>query len=83
LDEQWERIEPLPPSNAGRRGHPFGDNRRVVGDHVHNPDARALSSACADVGRKPRAFYVEVATIRSHGTVKHQVKHDKRPVAQL
>lgn len=29
-DKQWERIEPLLPSNAGRRGHPFGDNRRVV-----------------------------------------------------
>lgn len=29
-DEQWARIEPLLPSNAGRRGHPFGDNRRVV-----------------------------------------------------
>ncbi len=29
-DEQWERIEPLLPSNEGRRGHPFGDNRRVV-----------------------------------------------------
>lgn len=29
-DEQWERIESLLPSNAGRRGHPFGDNRRVV-----------------------------------------------------
>jgi transposase len=29
-DEQWERIEPLLPSNAGRRGHPFGDHRRVV-----------------------------------------------------
>lgn len=29
-DEQWERVEPLPPSNAGRRGHPFGDNRRAV-----------------------------------------------------
>lgn len=28
--EQWERIAPLLPSNAGRRGHPFGDNRRVV-----------------------------------------------------
>ena len=29
-DEQWARIEPLLPSNAGRRGHPFEDNRRVV-----------------------------------------------------
>jgi transposase len=29
-DEQWERIEPLLPSNAGRRGHPFGDVRKVV-----------------------------------------------------
>jgi transposase len=28
-DEQWERIEPLLPSNAGRRGHPFGDVRKV------------------------------------------------------
>lgn len=24
------RIEPLLPSNAGRKGHPFGDSRRVV-----------------------------------------------------
>lgn len=29
-DEEWARIEPLLPSNAGRRGHPFGDSRRVV-----------------------------------------------------
>ncbi|MFI2639334.1 IS5 family transposase, partial [Micrococcus luteus] len=29
-DEQWERIEPLLPSNQGRRGHPFGEHRRVV-----------------------------------------------------
>jgi transposase len=29
-DEHWERILPLLPSNEGRRGHPFGDSRRVV-----------------------------------------------------
>lgn len=29
-DQEWERLEPLLPSNAGRRGHPFGANRRVV-----------------------------------------------------
>ncbi|MFC4372432.1 transposase, partial [Citricoccus nitrophenolicus] len=29
-DEQWQRIEPLLPSNQGRRGHPFGEHRRVV-----------------------------------------------------
>ncbi|MCC0766393.1 IS5 family transposase [Micrococcus luteus] len=29
-DEQWAWIEPLLPSNQGRRGHPFGDHRRVV-----------------------------------------------------
>ena len=29
-DEQWQRIAPLLPSNEGRRGHPFGDGRRVV-----------------------------------------------------
>jgi transposase len=29
-DEQWQRLEPLLPSNSGRRGHPFGDSRRVV-----------------------------------------------------
>jgi transposase len=29
-DDQWERISSLLPSNAGRRGHPFGDDRRVV-----------------------------------------------------
>lgn len=29
-DAQWEQIEPLLPSNVGRRGRPFGDNRRVV-----------------------------------------------------
>ena len=29
-DEQWERIEPLLPSNAGRQGHPFRDNRKIV-----------------------------------------------------
>lgn len=29
-DEQWARIELLLPSNQGRRGHPFKDDRRVV-----------------------------------------------------
>ena len=29
-DDQWASLEVLLPSNAGRRGHPFGDNRRVV-----------------------------------------------------
>ena len=29
-DEQWARVEELLPSNEGRRGHPFGDHRRVV-----------------------------------------------------
>ena len=29
-DEQWARLEPLLPSNEGRRGHPFRDNRRIV-----------------------------------------------------
>src|SRR5699024_11533426 len=29
-DEQWEWIEPLLPSNEGRKGHPFLDNRRIV-----------------------------------------------------
>lgn len=29
-DEQWERVRRLLPSNTGRRGHPFGDSRRVV-----------------------------------------------------
>lgn len=28
--EEWARVEPLLPSNTGRRGHPFGDHRRVV-----------------------------------------------------
>jgi hypothetical protein len=27
---QWERISSLLPSNFGRRGHLFGDDRRVV-----------------------------------------------------
>lgn len=29
-DEQWERIEPLLPSNVGKVGRPFGDHRTVV-----------------------------------------------------
>jgi transposase len=29
-DEQWVRLEPLLPSNAGRRGRPFVENRRVI-----------------------------------------------------
>ena len=29
-DEQWARIEPLLPSNAGKRARPFGEHRRVV-----------------------------------------------------
>lgn len=29
-NEQWERVDPLLPSNEGRKGRPFEDNRRVV-----------------------------------------------------
>ena len=29
-DEQWERIEPLLPSNEGKVGRPYGDHRTVV-----------------------------------------------------
>ncbi|MBO1804803.1 IS5/IS1182 family transposase, partial [Leucobacter ruminantium] len=29
-NDQWERVEPLLPSNEGRKGRPFEDNRRVV-----------------------------------------------------
>lgn len=29
-DGQWERVEPLLPSNAGRKGHPFRENRKIV-----------------------------------------------------
>ena len=29
-DEQWERVAPLLPSNAGRKGHPFTNNRMIV-----------------------------------------------------
>ena len=29
-DQQWERIELLLPSNAGRKGHPFTNNRTIV-----------------------------------------------------
>jgi peptidyl-prolyl cis-trans isomerase A (cyclophilin A) len=29
-DAQWQRIAAVLPSNLGRRGHPFGNDRRVV-----------------------------------------------------
>lgn len=29
-DDQWQQIAPILPSNVGRRGHPFGNDRRVV-----------------------------------------------------
>ncbi|SLN05368.1 Mobile element protein [Corynebacterium xerosis] len=29
-DKQWERIEPMLPSNTGRKGRPFHDNRKIV-----------------------------------------------------
>src|SRR5699024_11169156 len=28
-DKQWERIEPMLPSNTGRKGRPFHDNRKI------------------------------------------------------
>lgn len=34
-DEQWARIEPLLPSNTGRRGRRFQNNRRVVGGIIY------------------------------------------------
>ncbi|WP_433348964.1 transposase [Micromonospora sp. CA-111912] len=30
IDEQWDRILALLPSNIGRRGRPWADHRRVV-----------------------------------------------------
>ena len=30
-DEQWERLAPLlPPQRSGKRGHPYGDHRKVI-----------------------------------------------------
>ncbi|TLP71156.1 transposase, partial [Nesterenkonia sphaerica] len=29
-DAQWARVEPLLPSNQGRKGRPFEDSRKVV-----------------------------------------------------
>lgn len=29
-DEEWARIEPLLPSNTGKRARPFENNRRIV-----------------------------------------------------
>jgi transposase len=34
-DGEWARIEPLLPSSAGRRGHPFRDHRQVVEGMVY------------------------------------------------
>src|SRR5690625_3635569 len=34
-DEQWGRIAPLRPSNAGRTGHPFRHNRMIVEDIIY------------------------------------------------
>ncbi|WP_407648558.1 IS5 family transposase [Gulosibacter molinativorax] len=34
-DRQWALIAPLLPSNEGRRGHPFGDDRRVVDGMIY------------------------------------------------
>lgn len=42
-DEQWERIEPLLPSNKGRQGHPFRDNRKVVEGIIYRYRAVTLN----------------------------------------
>lgn len=34
-DEQWERIAPLLPSNEGRKGHPFTNNRMIVNGIIY------------------------------------------------
>lgn len=34
-DEQWKRLEPLLPSNKGRRGRPFENNRKIVDGIVY------------------------------------------------
>ncbi|GAA4372327.1 hypothetical protein GCM10023152_13340 [Agromyces bauzanensis] len=39
-DEQWARLEPLLPSNAGRRGHPFREDRRVVDGIIYRSRTR-------------------------------------------
>ena len=49
-DEQWERIEPLLPSNAGRRGHPFGDNRMIVEGIVYRHRRGFRGGTCPGSG---------------------------------
>lgn len=50
-DAQWERIEPLLPSNAGRRGHPFGTTRGGLTTKIHAAvDGRGRSLAAVVTG---------------------------------
>lgn len=58
-DEQWERVEVLLPSNIGRRGHPFGDNRRVVEDIVYRYRAGILWRNLSREDIRPLADGVE------------------------
>ena len=34
-DEQWERVEPLLPTNCGRRGRPFSNSRMIVNGIIY------------------------------------------------
>ncbi|MEU7061565.1 transposase [Streptomyces sp. NPDC046197] len=34
-DEQWARLAPCLPHNAGKEGRPFADHRRIIDGIIH------------------------------------------------
>jgi transposase len=67
-DEQWERIEPLLPSNEGRQGHPFRDNRKIVEGIVYRYRAGIPWRDLADRACRYRGSGELVPLFRRPGT---------------
>ena len=71
-DEQWAAAESLLPSIAGCRGHPFGDNRRVVEGIIYRYRHRRY----AGDGTWDRALQLLLSDADAIGTIDWDVSVD-------
>ena len=71
-DEQWASLESLLPSIAGRRGHPFEDNRRVVEGIIY----RFRHRRCAGDGTWDRALQLLLYGADAIGAIDWDVSVD-------
>lgn len=62
FDGQWERVEPVLPSDKGRKGHPFQDNRKIVEGTSTGPAPGSGSAICPVATSAPGRRYESATT---------------------